>query len=146
MLSSMTTSARGSASIGSSDRRTRLEPFSRHRLVDLVHALGVARRQDQHGARHRRADAPERIEHRRLLALHRAARDDDRSRRRDSEDSAARDRARATGASEHGRSSESNLRLPGHGDAPGLAPRSMKRRADCSLCTQKLSMSSRTRA
>ena len=61
-------------------------------------------------------------EHRRFLAFHRAAGDDDRTRSQECGSSAARDRARATEASACDRSSESNFRLPVTVTRPGLAP------------------------
>ena len=92
----------------------------------------MARRQDQQRARRRvgLARAVERAEHRRLLALHRAAGDEHRPVRRHAEEAQhalARPRPCDDGV---GSSSESNFRLPVTVMRAGSAPRSIRRRAD----------------
>ena len=143
IVSRTTMSARGSASIARSRlRRSVFQPSLRQSSVDLVEALGMARREHQQRRRRGRANPAERPQHRSLLALHRAPGDDDRPRPARCGSTAARGRGRGSGSTARAnRTSATRSRST----RPGSAPSSMNRRADSSLWTQKRSMSSSTR-
>ena len=112
-------SARGSASMGSSERRTVLKPLLTAQLLDVGGALEVARCEDEQRVRLHRAHSPERRQHRALFTFHRAAGDDHRPCGRNAEETQdALTRPGLNGRSRQVQRIE--LEAAGDGDAPRI--------------------------